>query len=294
MSVSALASISTTGIRMLTRAATKVGPRLGETSSPSSSAVTNRSGTGTGAQRAANLLNSGPAMTTVGMATRTPSARVRPRFAPSALIATNGPGCGGTRPCMADRPARVGMAIRISGRPERRATRMITGISSTRPTSKNIGNPIRAPTRAIIHGSALTLDRLTRVSTIRSAPPESASNFPYMAPRPIRMPTPPMVSPKPFAKASTDGMAPRPAAMPTPMAPIIRARKACSLSQVISSTITAMPPIAARISWVLVPLGTIGSGAARMEARSSGLRTCRAGASPASSSSARATLADTT
>ena len=81
------------------------------------------------------------------------------------------------------------------------------------------------------------------------------------------MPTPPMVSPKPLAKASTDGMAPSPAAMPTPMAPIISARKACSLSQVISSTITAMPPIAARISWALLPLGTIGSVAAAIKER---------------------------
>ena len=55
--------------------------------------------------------------------------------------------------------------------------------------------------------------------------------------------------------------------MPTPMAPIISARKACSLSQVISRTITAMPPIAARISWALLPLGTIGSVAAAIRER---------------------------
>ena len=115
MSVSALDSIRTTGIRMLTRAATNVGRGLELTSSPSSSAVTYRSGTGTGAHLAANVLNSGPAMMTVGMATSTPRARVRPRLAPSAEIATRGPGCGGTNPCIADSPARVGMAIFISG-----------------------------------------------------------------------------------------------------------------------------------------------------------------------------------
>ena len=262
MSVRALSSISTTGIRMLTSAAPKLGRGRVVTSMPSSSAVTNSAGTGTGAHRAASLLNSGPAMITVGMATATPSARVRPRFAPRAWMATSGPGCGGTRPCIADRPARVGMAMRISGRPERRATRMITGISSTRPTSKNIGKPMSAPTKAMVHGSAFTLDLLISVSTIRSAPPESASSLPYMAPRPIRMPTPPMVSPKPLANAATDPAPPRPAASPTPMAPIIRARKACSFSQVINSTITAMPPIAAMISCALLPLGTIGSVAA--------------------------------
>ena len=54
---------------------------------------------------------------TVGMATSTPSARVRPRLAPRASMATSGPGCGGTSPCMADRPARVGMPMRDHGQP---------------------------------------------------------------------------------------------------------------------------------------------------------------------------------
>src|SRR3954471_11926970 len=59
-----------------------------------------------------------------------------PRLAFKAAIATSGPGCGGTRPCITDRPARAGMPTLISDRPERRATRKITGISSTRPISK--------------------------------------------------------------------------------------------------------------------------------------------------------------
>ena len=214
---------------MLIRAATKLGRGRLVTSWPSSSAVTNRSGTGTGAHLAAKVLKTGPAMMTVGMATRTPKASVRPRLAPSALMATRGPGCGGTRPCIADRPARVGMAIRIRDCPERRATRMITGISRTRPTSKNMGSPISAPTRAIIHGRERGLARLTRVSTMRSAPPESASSLPYIAPRPMRMPTPPMVSPKPLANAVTASVVPMPAAMPTAIAPIISERNACSL-----------------------------------------------------------------
>ena len=140
---------------------------------------------------------------------------------------------------------------------------MITGISSTSPTSKNIGKPIRAPTSAIIHGSARTLDRPTRVSTIRSAPPESASNLPYIAPEADENADTAHGVAEPLAKAATESPAPRPAAIPTPMAPIISARNAWSLSQVISTTITAIPPTAARISWVFVPLGTIGSGAAK-------------------------------
>ena len=72
--------------------------------------------------RRSDLPNSGPATITVGIATRMPSTSVRPRSAPTASIAMSGPGCGGTRPCMTERPASVGMPIVISGSPERRAT----------------------------------------------------------------------------------------------------------------------------------------------------------------------------
>jgi hypothetical protein len=137
-------------------------------------------------------------MITIGMATSTPSASVRPRFAFSAVTATSGPGCGGTSPCIAERPARAWMPIFISDSPERRDTRKITGISSTRPISKNIGRPMIAPTRAIDHGSARVDERPTRVSTISSAPPESARSLPNMAPRAISVPTLAAVEPNPL------------------------------------------------------------------------------------------------
>ena len=50
-------------------------------------------------------------MMTVGMATRRPSASVVPSSALTALIAIKGPGCGGTRPCSTDRPAKAGIAM---------------------------------------------------------------------------------------------------------------------------------------------------------------------------------------
>ena len=53
-------------------------------------------------------------MITVGMATSTPSASVTPRLAWTASIATSGPGCGGTSPCITESPASAGMPIRIS------------------------------------------------------------------------------------------------------------------------------------------------------------------------------------
>ena len=59
----------------------------------------------------------------VGIATRTPRASVTPRSALSSEIAATGPGCGGTNPCIADRPARAGIPTAISDSCDRRATR---------------------------------------------------------------------------------------------------------------------------------------------------------------------------
>ncbi len=110
MSTSALDSISTTGSSMVAR----VAPKPGRFSSSSEArAGTMRSGAGTSTQRAAYREKTGPAMITVGMATRTPSASVTPRLALTASIATSGPGCGGIRPCITDRPASAGMPMRI-------------------------------------------------------------------------------------------------------------------------------------------------------------------------------------
>ena len=98
--------------------------------------------------------SSGPQRMTVGIATRMPSASVVPSWACTAAMAISGPGCGGISPCSTDRPASAGMAMRISCRPERWATRTITGSSSTRPISKNIGMPMMMATSAIAHGTS--------------------------------------------------------------------------------------------------------------------------------------------
>ena len=78
----------------------------------------------------------------------------------------------------------------------------MTGISRTRPISKNIGRPMIAPTSAIAHGRARGDACPTMVSTISSAPPESASSLANIAPSAIRMPTPAAVVPNPSAKDS--------------------------------------------------------------------------------------------
>ena len=112
-------------------------------------------------------------------------------------MAANGPGCGGTRACIVDRPARAGMATLMRGNLDRRVTSRMTGTSSTKPISKNIGRPMTAPMRAIAHGRVAGDALDTSVSTISSAPPESASNLPMIAPRAMRTPTDATVDPTP-------------------------------------------------------------------------------------------------
>ena len=121
-----------------------------------------------------------------------------------ASIAASGPGCGGTKPCIADRPASAGMPSEMIDLSARLATRKMTGISRTRPISKNIGRPMIAPIAAIDHGSIRGLDRPTIVSTIWSAPPESASSLPNIAPSAISTPTPATVLADARAEAGDD------------------------------------------------------------------------------------------
>ena len=105
-----------------------------------------------------------------------------------------------------------------------------------------------APTSAIAQGRARGEACPTMVSTISSAPPESASNLANIAPNAIRMPTPAAVEPNPSAKDLSTFCRSSPATMPTVNAPKISARNGCSLTTVIKTTITAIPARKARIS----------------------------------------------
>lgn len=257
MSANALPIIRTTGSRTVPRVMPKPGRR-----SRFSVVASKRSPAGTGTHRSANRAKSGPATTMVGIATRMPSARVRPRSASTTSIAASGPGWGGTNPCMAESPANAGMPREMIDRSARLATRKMTGIRSTRPISKNIGNPMIAPIAAIDHGSMRGLDRPTIVSTIRSAPPESARSLPNIAPRAISTPTPFTVSPTPVLKLPTTSSMLRPAMAPTVSEPRISARNGCSLKNVISTTSTTIPTSAAVMSTPVPATASTGSGAA--------------------------------
>ncbi|GAA2934679.1 hypothetical protein GCM10020221_33060 [Streptomyces thioluteus] len=186
-----------------------------------------------------------------------------PRLAPIASIAASGPGCGGTRPCITDRPASAGIPIRISECPPRLATSSTTGISSTIPTSKKSGSPMTPAISTIAQGMARPPAFARIVSTIWSAPPESASSLPSIAPRAMRTPTPATVEPSPVVKEVIALSSGAPAEAPSTNDPMVRARKACSRNRVIRRTMTAMPASTAMPScaWPADVIGPAGAAA---------------------------------
>lgn len=149
---------------------------------------------------------------------------------------------------------RAGIPSSINGFPVRLTASSTTGISMTRPISKNIGSPISAATRAIAHGSAAPRALPSTVSTIWSAPPESASSLPSIAPSAIRMPTEATVLPTPLEKLLISFSTGIPAARPSTSEPSTSDRNGCSFTLVISTTITAMATTVAPISRVSWPV----------------------------------------
>ncbi|KAG1166278.1 hypothetical protein G6F35_018284 [Rhizopus arrhizus] len=74
-------------------------------------------------------------------------------------IAVNGPGCGGTMPCMAARAEITGTPTYTYADPLKRcwpsslrATLKISGSITTRPTSKNMGMPMTNATSVMAQG----------------------------------------------------------------------------------------------------------------------------------------------
>ncbi len=95
--------------------------------------------------------------------------------------------------------------------------------------------------RTMAQGIARPLAFARIVSTTWSAPPESASSLPRIAPSAMRTPTPATVEPRPAVKLAIVSAGAAPAKEPSASEPMVSARKACILSLVIRRTMTAMP-----------------------------------------------------
>ncbi len=247
-----LPSISSTGSTMISSDTPKPGWRgaLGAAlnSAPSSA------GSLTCRRLDNQLPYSGPARITAGTARHKPSSMVRPRSACRALTAISGPGCGGISACRVVIPARAGMAIFSSGRPERRAMTKMIGTIITSPTSKNSGRPMTIATRAMTQGSDLPLPRPSKVEAMRSAAPDSAINAPSIEPRAMMIPASPRIAPAPLLKALATSSGGRPAPTPAMKVPIRIDRNGGSLVALISTMMLAMATrqqMIRRVSWTI-------------------------------------------
>ena len=101
----------------------------------------------------------------------------------------------------------------------------------------------------------------TMVSTISSAPPESARSFANIAPSAMRMPTLAAVLPNPSVNDASTVVKDSPATTPTANPPKIRPRNGCSFTTVMSRTMTAMPTANASANRGVEATGSASSGA---------------------------------
>ena len=108
--------------------------------------------------------------------------------------------------------------------------------------------PISAATPAIAQGSGRGGDPVDDRVDDRSAPPESASSPPIIAPSAMSSPTLPTVAPTPGLKLAIDVADGHAGDQAEHAEPRISARNGWTFSQVISTTTTAMPSRAARTS----------------------------------------------
>lgn len=121
----------------------------------------------------------------------------------------------------------------------------------TTPTSKNMGMPTTKAMSAIAHGSICSGVFDMIVSTITSAPPEANSSVPTIEPSAMSRPTLDTVDPTPEVKLSHDSSNGTPAQTAMTNEPIIRERKGWILTTAISSTMAAMPMIAAMMRFMV-------------------------------------------
>src|SRR5690606_27886491 len=124
----------------------------------------------------------------------------------------------------------------------------------------NSGRPMTEAISTMAQGIARPLAFARMVSTTWSAPPESASILPRVAPRAISTPTLATVEPSPARNRRMALSSGAPGRGPGARDPMVSARRAWSLYLVMSRTLTAMPARTAMPSsaW---PAAVIGSGA---------------------------------
>src|SRR5699024_4221820 len=133
------------------------------------------------------------------VAVKIPKMRKIPRSTPTLSATTSGPGVGMTMLCETIRPTASAVTNVILAMPVFVARLLITLLRMTNAASKNTGIDTSVPAIASPAGDFLMPVTLKIPSAIFSTAPDFARNCPKTIPRPIRIPTPASVPPKPSA-----------------------------------------------------------------------------------------------
>ena len=126
----------------------------------------------------------------------------------------------------------------------RRAMAKMIGSIITSPASKNIGNPRMSETMPRANGARFSPKTRTNVSASDCAPPECSIRRPSIAPSATRSATVPSVPPNPPVRVVTMAETGMPAANAVASDTMMRARKACTFSQMMSTRMSAIAPAA--------------------------------------------------
>jgi len=135
----------------------------------------------------------------------------------------------------ANAPA-AGSAYKSSDPPKRRATVRMIGRNTTRPASKKMGKPKNRLATPSASGARWAPKREISVSASTWAPPVTSSSRPSIAPKPTSSATAARVSPN--QNSSTEGTSPSGICVASAVSRLTStsARKACSLTCMMSTS----------------------------------------------------------
>ncbi len=157
----------------------------GSAVSASSSSGMNSSGTSTWTRFPIHEPHATPLTNQAGIPQARPMMMSQPRLTCSRPAAATGPGCGGRKACVIDRPASIGIAYITSDLPPRLAATYTSGARMKMPMSKKIGMPSTTPVRPMASGAPLGPNRFSNRVVSASAPPDLSSIAPSTVPSPM-------------------------------------------------------------------------------------------------------------
>jgi len=134
----------------------------------------------------------------IGMDTTSPSSKKLPTSIPKVPATPSGPGVGGTSECVMTKPPASAMLSDTIDFFVSFESARASGERMTNPESQKIAIETTYPVTAIANSSRPLPKSLRNALAIRSAAPDASNICPIMTPKPMMIPIPPSVPPKPF------------------------------------------------------------------------------------------------